>query len=270
LAAAQYDISNELRRLPLMGRRVLVTRAPHQSSELAGGLWLLGANVILIPTIEIGPPSSFDALDAALASVHDFDLIAFTSVNAVHAFAERAAMLKTAPVTTRIAVVGPATARAAEAVGLRVDVMPPTFTAESLAHTLLLEASASNILLLLAEDAPATLEQSLTAGGACVQVAATYRNRIPQASLPEIAAILSDTTRMPHAVTFTSASTANNLEALLKAAGMTLPESIARISIGRVTSNALRDLGLSAHAEAAEATIDALLQAVVFCLKGQP
>ena len=68
---------------PLAGRRVLITRAPRQASELADRLRELGAIPIVVPTIEIGPPSSFAALDAALASLSSFDLIAFTSGNAV-------------------------------------------------------------------------------------------------------------------------------------------------------------------------------------------
>jgi uroporphyrinogen-III synthase len=256
--------------LPLTGRRILITRAPHQASELAGGLQRLGATVILIPTIEIGPPSSFAALDSAIASLSSFEFIAFTSANAVRAFAERAGTPPAIPQATRIAVVGPATARALEAVGLHPDVMPSTFTAESLAQTLLPEVRSRSVLLMLAEDAPRTLADILTAGGAHVQVAAAYANRIPETSLTKIAALLSDPERTPHAVTFTSASTAKNLVALLQAASMTLPNSVARISIGPITSKALDDLHLPAHAEATEATIDALLKAVRLYLRSEP
>ena len=89
---------------PLAGRRVLITRAPRQASELADRLRELGATPIVIPTIEIGPPSSFATLDAALASLSGFDLIAFTSANAVEAFHERARLLGTTPAPRRIAV----------------------------------------------------------------------------------------------------------------------------------------------------------------------
>jgi uroporphyrinogen-III synthase len=259
---AARDAREDSTPLPLAGRRILVTRAPHQASLLADGLRRLGATPILIPTIEIAPPSSFSALDAAITYAADYDLVAFTSANAVRAFAERAAAVGLPPRARRVAVVGPATARAVEAIGLRANLMPPAFTAESLAVTLLPEAEGRTILLVLAEGPPATLECALTAGGATVRIAAAYSNRIPEASLGEIATLFSDPARMPHAVTFTSASTANNLAALLKSAGVTLPGSVARISIGPVTSQAMRGLTLPAHAEAAEATIEALIEAV--------
>jgi uroporphyrinogen-III synthase len=262
LTAAGDDREDVLSSLPLAGKRILITRAPHQASEMAERLRSLGATTVLIPTIEIGPPSSFATLDTGIASLGDYDLIAFTSANAVHALADRAKALGIELSASRIAAVGPATARAVEAIGLRVDVMPPKFTAESLAETLLPEVRGRNVLLVLAEGAPPTLEQVLKAGGAQVWTAMGYANRIPETSLSAIAALMSDGTRIPHAAMFTSASTAINLVALLKAAGMTLPDALVRISIGPITSKALRGLGMPAHAEAKEATMDALLGAV--------
>lgn len=248
---------------PLTGRRILVTRAPHQASELADRLSALGATPILIPTIEIGAPTSFAALDEALQALANFDLVAFTSANAVRAFQTRAEVAGTAQAPKRIAVVGPATARAVEAMGLQVDVMPGVFTAESLGEALLPEARSSRILLVLAEDAPAVLESALKGGGAKVTVAAAYKNRIPEASLTAIRDLFANPSSYPDAVTFTSASTAHNLVALLDAAGLTLPGEVARVSIGPITSRALVGLGLPAHVEAGNATIPGLVESVV-------
>jgi uroporphyrinogen-III synthase len=247
---------------PLAGRRVLITRAPRQASELADRLRELGAIPIVVPTIEIGPPSSFAALDAALASLPDFDLIAFTSGNAVEAYHARVQLLGITAPPKRIAVVGPATARALEAIGLQVDVMPATYTAEALGAMLAPEASGLRILLLLAEDAPEILGDALAAAGADVTIAAAYRNRIPEASLAAVTSLFSDAASYPDAVTFTSASTAANLVALLDAAGLTLPAGVVRASIGPITSRALRDLGLRPQVEATESTIPTLVAAL--------
>jgi uroporphyrinogen-III synthase len=253
-------------RLALTGRRILVTRAPHQASQLADRLSALGATPILIPTIEIAPPASFAALDAALTALSSFDLVAFTSANAVEAFQQRVQLLGLTPAPCRIAVVGPATERAVAAIGLHADLVPPIFTAESLAQTIvqsvLPEAPGARILLLLAEQAPATLASALEAAGARVTVAAAYRNRVPQASLAAVAALFADPSKVPDAVTFTSASTAGNLIALLEAAGLTLPATVVRASIGPVTSRALADLGLPPHLEATEPTLTALTEAL--------
>ncbi len=253
--------------LPLAGQRVLVTRAPHQASDLADRLRALGATPVLIPTIEIGPPGSFEALDAAVASLASFDLVAFTSANAVRAFEERTTAIGVAPTPRQIAVVGSATARAVEALGLRVDVVPQVFTAESLGQTLLPEVRGLQILLVLAEDAPAILETVLRGGGAEVTVAAAYKNRIPETSLSAVIDLFVKPEAYPNAATFTSASTAKNLVALLEAAGLTLPDAVVRASIGPITSRTMVGLGLPPHIEAEEPTIAALVEAVVTCLR---
>ncbi len=246
----------------LAGRRILVTRAQQQASQLAERLRALDATPVLIPTIEIGPPASFAALDAALATLDEFDLVAFTSANGVEAFQQRAQHLGVLPAPRRIAAVGPATARALEGIGLAADVVPPVFTAASLAEALLPEARGRRILLVLAEQAPATLHAALDAAGASVSVAAAYGNRIPQASREAVAALFAEPANCPDAATFTSASTAGSLIALLEAAGLSLPATVVRASIGPVTSRALRDLGLPPHLEAAQPTIPALVDAL--------
>jgi uroporphyrinogen-III synthase len=244
---------------PLSGRRILVTRAPHQASELTDRLRALGATPILIPTIEIVPPSSYAALDAALAALAGFDVVAFTSVNAVEAFQQRAELLGITPAPQRVAVVGRATERAVQATGLHVHVVPPIFTAESLAETLRPEALDRRFLLVLAENAPTTLHDGLVAAGAEVTVADAYSNHVPAASLAAMTSLFGDTAAYPDAVTFTSASTANNLIALLETAQLKLPEAVTRASIGPVTSRALSELNLPPHIEASESTIPALV-----------
>ncbi|HWB32631.1 MAG TPA: uroporphyrinogen-III synthase [Acidobacteriaceae bacterium] len=247
--------------LPLAGRRVLVTRAPHQASELVDRLRAAGAEPLLIPAIEIGPPGSFAALDTAIRQMERYDLVCFTSGNGVEAFAERAKALGIGLRARRVAVVGVATARAAKKAGLHVDVVPPVFTAESLGETLRPEAGGRQVLLLLAEDAPTTLRDILTAAGADVTVAAAYSNSIPQGSMSAVRKLVVDGPALD-AVTFTSASTARNLAALLTVAEAALPQGVVRASIGPVTSRTLAELGMPAQVEASESTVAGLVDAL--------
>jgi uroporphyrinogen-III synthase len=76
-----------------------------------------------------------------------------------------------------------------------------------------------------------------------------------------------DPARYPDAMTFTSASSLRNLLALCEAAGVELPQEPLRISIGPVTSGALREAGYAPHGEAAEATVAALAEATMAALK---
>ena len=254
--------------MSLTGRRILITRTRHQASVLASELEARGALPILIPTIEIAPPDSFCALDAALAAIRSYDWLIFTSANAVEAFHRRAQFNHLAAVPQRIAVIGPATARAVEAIGLQIDLIPPRYIAESLAEALLQQVANStgkaptNMLLVRAEQARDVLPQALTAARVNLTIADAYRNQVPPEAIPALQQLLSAPEHHPEAITFTSASTATNLFNLLEAADLTLPPDIALASIGPITSNTLRELGHYPQIEAIEPTIPALIQAL--------
>jgi uroporphyrinogen-III synthase len=246
--------------LPLANRRILITRARGQASALATQLEALGATTILIPTIELAPPSSWCALDAALSSLRSFDWLIFTSANAVDAFATRARTLNLSPQPKRVAAIGSATARAAAEAGLTVDLIPPQAIAESLAEALRPHVSGASMLLVRAAVARDILPETLTAAGATVSIAEAYRTIIPKDSIDELSTLFS--THPPRAITFTSASTAQNLVVLLEAAHIKLPSGIVLASIGPITSKAMRDLDLQPTVEATEASIPALVSAL--------
>jgi uroporphyrinogen-III synthase len=116
------------------------------------------------------------------------------------------------------------------------------------------------MLLVRAAVARDILPESLTAAGATVTIAEAYRTIIPKNSIAELRTLF--TTHPPDTITFTSASTAQNLMALLEAAQLKLPSGIVLASIGPITSQAMRELGMEPTIEAAEATIPALVAAL--------
>jgi uroporphyrinogen-III synthase len=247
----------------LHARRILITRTRHQASELASQLEALGASTILIPTIEIVPPASFAALDSALTCLCTYDWLLFTSANAVEAFHRRAQFHRLNQLPKRVAVIGPATLAAANAIGLTVDLIPPRYLAESLAESLLPEAHGKSFLLIRAAEARDTLPDALRAAGATVTIAEAYRNQLPAGSIPALQHLFVSPENYPDAITFTSASTARNLFALLEAANLTLPPAITLASIGPITSQTLRDLGRQPNIEAPVSTIEALVQSLL-------
>ena len=254
--------------MSLTNRRILITRTRHQASVLASELEDRGAIPILIPTIEIAPPDSFCALDAALAAIRSYDWLIFTSANAVEAFHRRAQFHHLAAIPRRIAVIGPATARAVEAIGLQIDLVPTRYVAEALAQSLLQQVAASpaelpaNMLLVRAEQARDVLPEALTAAGVRLTIADAYRNQVPPEAIPALRKLFGTSESYPEAITFTSASTATNFFSLLEAADLTLPSGIVLASIGPITSGVLRDLGHRPTLEATEPTIPALIQAL--------
>jgi uroporphyrinogen-III synthase len=249
--------------LPLQGRRILVTRPRGQASALAALLEEQGAEAILIPTIELAPPRSWCALDAALASIRSFDWLLFTSANAVYAYVSRARALGLAPQAKRIAAIGPATAKAVQESGLaaQVDLMPPQYVAESFAEALVPHAAGAQMLLVRAAAARDLLPEALTAAGAILTIAEAYRTVVPQSSVEAFARLFRDDP--PDAISFTSASTAHNLAALLEGSSLALPPGATLASIGPITSQAMRELSLNPTLEARESTIPALVAALV-------
>jgi uroporphyrinogen-III synthase len=254
--------------LPLTQKRILITRTRHQASDLATQLEALGATPILIPTIEIAPPASFAALDAALTCLRTYDWLLFTSANALEAFHRRAQFLHLTQLPKHIAAIGPATLRAANEIGLTVDLVPPQYIGESLAEALLPEAPGKSFLLVRAAEARDTVPETLTAAGATVTIAEAYRNQLPQESIPALQSLFASPENYPDAITFTSASTARNLSNLLEAANLTLPPNIVLASIGPITSETLRDLGHPPTIEASEPTIPSLIQSLLTHLSG--
>lgn len=249
----------------LTGKRILITRTRGQASELAAQLEALGAVPVTIPTIEIAPPASFAALDAALAAIRTYDWLIFTSANAVEAFHRRAQFHRLPAVPKKIAAIGPATTRAVEAIGLQVDLIPSQYTAELLAEALLHHAKtadgeAAAMLLVRAEQARDVLPDTLRAAGVRLTIADAYRNQTPHESLPALRELLSDPAKYPDAITFTSSSTATNLFHCLEAADLVLPSRIVLASIGPITSQTLRDLGYPPTLEAGEPTVLALVE----------
>ncbi len=249
--------------MSLYQKQILVTRTRNQASGLAAQLEALGAIPILVPTIEIATPVSFNALDAALTCLRTYDWLVFTSANAVEAFHRRAQFHHLTQLPKKVAVIGPATLRAANAIGLTVDLVPPQYIAESLAAALHPEAQGKSFLLVRAADARDTLPVTLRAAGATVTIAEAYRNQLPSGSIPAIQNLFASPANYPDAITFTSASTARNLFSLLEAANLILPSGIALASIGPITTKALLDLGYPPTVEAAEPTISALVQSLI-------
>ncbi len=125
---------------PLFGKRIIVTRAREQASGLVERLHELGAATVELPAIEIGEPDDGGAaLRTAAGQVSDYDWVAFTSANAVRRFF---AALDEVGLDTRslggrrVAAIGPGTADALAAAGVRADLVPERFMAESLLERL--------------------------------------------------------------------------------------------------------------------------------------
>ncbi len=249
---------------PLAGKRIVITRPRAQAGALADKLAALGAEPILLPMIEIAPMDDYAPLDAALGRLGEYHWLIFTSANAVAVFWARLA--GPLPATTRLAAVGPATARALEKRGATAAVIPEEYVAESLAAELGTVAG-QHILLPHAELAREVLADELRQRGATVDEIAVYRT-LPAAPDPQGVA---DLRRGVDAITFTSASAARNFVRALggEPADGRRP---AIACIGPITAAGAREAGLPVDVVAGEYTLDGLVTALgeYFARAGTP
>jgi uroporphyrinogen-III synthase len=261
--------------LPLAGLRIVVGRARHQASALSSGLRELGAEVIEIPFIEIRKPRSYQPLDIALKNLQDYDWLILTSVNGADALWKRIRKLR---LTKRhfkhlkVAAIGPATKKAIEKRGIKVNVVPEEYVAESVVESLRDQVAGKRVLLARARVARDVIPRELRKLGAKVDVVAAYETVIPRSSLTRLRAILKNSNRRPDVITFTSSSTVRNFANLTgknvrrgrprprKASPL---DDVRFVSIGPVTSSTLRELGLPVDLEAKEYTIPGLINAIV-------
>ena len=250
---------------PLSGWRILTTRASKQSGGLAGPLREMGAEVIEIPTIEIKPPSSFKALDAALKNIAKYDWLILTSVNGVEALFARLKKLRLTPAKLahlQVAAIGPATQREIEAHGLRVAVMPDQYIAESAVEALKGRTKGKRVLLVRAKVARDVLPTELRKAGAKVDLAEAYETHVPKAAKAKLNRLFANESSRPDVVTFTSSSTATNFLSLLEKDHWHSLREIWLASIGPVTSDTLRQAGFKPNIEAVEYTMEGLALAI--------
>lgn len=251
---------------PLFGKGVLVTRATDQSGRFSELLRERGARVYECPAIEFAPPDSFDALDEAIGALSGFDWVVFSSVNGVERFFDRlhvAGLDSRALGPCRVAAVGPKTGEALAARGIRPDLVPPGYRAESLVEAFAgMDVAGKRALFPRADRAGNVIPAGLARLGMEVAAPVAYRTTLPDSLPPDALAALEE--RRIHCVTFTSSSTVSNLAAMVGENRLIhLLEGVAVASIGPVTSASCRELGLRVDMEPEEATIEALVQEMV-------
>jgi len=249
--------------LPLLGCRILVTRAAEQAAEFSEQLRQQGAVVLECPTIQLVPPEQWDAVDAAIQKLADFDWLILTSVNGVRFFFLRLQELGFATTVlqnSRVCAVGPKTAEALSNLGITPDLVPAQFTGEGVVAAFQgIDLRGRQVLFPKADGARDLIPQQLNDMGAAVADPVVYRNAMPQ-SLPDAARQALEQHRLD-VVIFSSPSTVRNLAVL--AGGekklQKLLNGVVVASIGPITSKACRELGLEVMVEPEQATLDDLL-----------
>ncbi|MFZ0132060.1 MAG: uroporphyrinogen-III C-methyltransferase [Desulfobacterales bacterium] len=251
---------------PLLGKRIVVTRARAQASDLVRQLAELGAECLEYPTISVEPPEDWAPLDRAIDRLDQYDWLIFTSVNGVTFFFDRLfGRGRDVRALGRIgtAAIGPATAARLLEFGLTSDIVPETYQAEAvIAAFEKKNISGKKILLPRAAEARPILPQQLAQMGAAVDEVPAYRTRPATDGARDLVARLE--ARSIDMITFTSSSTVTNFKSLLpgdRFEDLIRPVTIA--SIGPITSETALKQGFEVHLTAESFTIPGLVAAIV-------
>lgn len=267
-AAAARQGPSWFERLPLFGKAVVITRMHRRREDLPEALSALGADVIELPTIEIQPASP-ERLRSGLGGLSAADWVVFTSSNGVDIFfdALHATGRDSRALSGRkVAAVGPATALSLSQHGITADLLPDQSTGRKLLEKLL-EASTEGQVFFLWRAAAARRElaDGLVREGREVLEVAAYEAVCPEEFDAEVVRCLKD--KCPSAVLFSSASTAANFcDILGRQEALDLMRAAKVVSIGPVTTQALRRLGAPPDVEAEDHTAPGLLAATLKAL----
>lgn len=256
-------LRDELRwfeRLPLFGKRVLVTRMASGSLEFAERLWEAGAEPILAPLIRIVPPEDLAPIVSAVANAQSYAWIAFSSRNGVDAFwteLQRRGRDARAIGATKIAAIGPKTAETFAEHGVVADFIPSRYVGESVAEGLIARTKPGDgILLFRAQEARDALPDMLRAEGRKVEIVAAYR-----AVRNEIAD-LAERVAQSDVLTFTSAGIVRSYAAqLADPVGASRGKIVA--CIGPITAEAAKSAGLDVSIVAEDFTTEGLARALI-------
>jgi len=227
----------------------------------------MGAEVKRLPVIELRPTESLADLDEALRRLCEYRWTIFTSPRGVELFFSRLSSLgldARAFGEGKVACIGPGTAGELARYGISADLIPEEYSAEGLAEAFKTRESellGAYVLLPVSAIARDLLPNALVGMGARCRIAPIYEVGTPSYSRGEFEAAFDP---FPDLVSLTSSSTVENLVSLLEEHGLGAYRSRIRgASIGPVTTNTARELGISVVAEAKEHSIPGLIEEII-------
>lgn len=252
---------------PLKGQKIVVTRSLDQSSSLSEKLEQAGAEVEVLPTIDILPVADQSELDNEIRRINEYDWLIFTSVNAVDIFFDRlfAQNLDVRSLSgCHIAVVGPATTERLKNFGLQPDFMPEKHTGLDLANELSMaypEMKGRSVLIPASAIAHTDLKKGLEKQGVHCKQLAVYENRPIAYEYEELRTLLEENC---HWLTFCSSSAVRNFMSLIESYRLTpLLKNVRMGVIGSITAKTLKDYGFDFDAIPDKPTIDNLVNELI-------
>ena len=245
-------------KLPLKGRRVVVTRPRERSGTLSARLRALGADVWEYPCIATVPLDPCPAVDKAMEKLHGYEWLALTSpagVEALWAWLDSHGKDARALGAVKLAAIGPGTDRELKKHGLKADYVPEVYDAAHLGEGL---PATGKVLALRAEEGSPALTEGLARRNIACDDVASYRTVYENPRSQELRAAVEGTDGL--LVTFTSAST---VKGFVSSVGEDVNFSrMVGMCIGQQTAAEAKKFGIPVRV-AREATMDALVETIL-------
>ena len=255
-------------KMPLIDKKIIITRAQEQISEAHEIFKRNGAEVFDLPSLIIGPPDNWSPLDDALKQIYTFDWIIFSSANGVRNVEERMNQidlsLSKISKTIKIAAVGRKTASLLSDMDAKISFVPPVFVADSLVENFPQNQTGLKLLIPRVQTGGRSiLSDSFKSRGAEVTEVAAYESNCPRYIPRDTIDALNS--RKIDIIAFTSSKTVTNTVILFKKYfgnnWFKLIEKIKLISIGPQTTLSCRNLIRKPDKEANPHDLEGLLQA---------
>ena len=245
---------------PLAGKRVLITRAAHQSESFAAEIIKLGATVAFQPAIEIVGPQSWAMADSLISNLNEYSRIVFVSTNAVDFFLDRVAhhqQLETLKqLSPEIVAIGSSTKAAIESNGLSVAQIPSNSNSQSLANLLIENPTDSNTVIFRGDRGSDVLGDRLAEAKVDFEELAIYRSQDVLQPDPDMFDEMVE--EKIHWTTITSSAIANSVANLFG-------DNLHRTKIATIsptTTDAMERLGFTVAAEARRYDLDGMITAM--------
>ncbi len=236
---------------------IAITRPKEQASELARLILAYGGRPYIIPTIRIKP--LIRGIDSFLESLTtaDADYIIFMSANSIRLLTKRARGRKTAGRlkvmlrSAHLVAVGPKTSNELERYGVKVEIVPRSYTSEGVVEALKgKDLNGKTVLIPRAKGATPYLSKELKKLGAAVKEFFIYEPA-PPSSRRAINRFVHDFTNGDiDAIIFTSSSTVKNLFKMISSQiSMNRIMRLMKnrtdvVAIGPVTARTLEEIGI--------------------------
>lgn len=258
------DKLNFFENKPLFGKNILVTRARTQSSKLVEKIMDLGGNPIEVPTIKIEKIENNLELEKEIENIKEYNYLILTSQNGVNIFFDKLNSMNLdirALSNLKICAVGPATAKELKSRGIIADIVPEKFVAEAMYDELKsILNKEDKILIPRGANARDFLVDKLNEICTIKEVH-TYKTVLEDENKEEIISLLNE--EIVDYITFTSSSTVSNFIDIIGKENIDKLKNVKVISIGPITSNTAKELGLEVYKEPTNYTINDLIDCII-------